>query len=59
MSNKKQKLRYTVKGWNTITVPTEAYFLAYDVHQAERMARSAGLKDPRATKVEPVGEYQS
>ena len=57
MTNKPQKYRYTVRGWTTVKVPTEAYFLAYNEYEARLMAQKAGIEAPKAIKMEPVGEY--
>ena len=59
MTNKTKKYRYTVSGWTTVKVPTEAYFLAYNEYEARMMAEKAGIEAPKAIKMEPIGEYQS
>jgi len=59
MTNKTKKYRYTIEGWSTIEVYTEAYFLAPTAYEALRMARKAGIKSPKSVNVEPVEEGTS
>jgi hypothetical protein len=59
MTKQPQKYRYTVSGWTKISVPTEAYFLAFNEYEARMMAQKAGIEAPKAIKMEPVGEHQS
>jgi len=56
MTDTRPKKRYTMKGYITVSIPSESYFLARDVYEAERMARRAGLKHAQAIKIEMIEE---